>query len=63
MDTAVVVDAMNHDNAIHIGDRRDAADYVLDRILPDDIVLTLGAGDGNAVGEWVLQGLEKKTSK
>jgi UDP-N-acetylmuramate--alanine ligase len=63
MDTAVVVKAMKHPNAIHIGKRRDAADYVLDRILPGDVVLTLGAGDGDMVGKWILQGLEKKASK
>jgi UDP-N-acetylmuramate--alanine ligase len=60
MDTAVVVKAMKHPKAIHIGDRRDAADYVLDRVYPDDVILTLGAGDGNKVGEWILEGLEKK---
>ena len=63
MDTAVVVKAMNHPNAMHIGDRRDAANYVLDRILPGDVVLTLGAGDGNMVGTWILEGLEKKTGR
>ncbi len=61
LDSGKVVEAMNHPKAVHVGDRRDAANYVLDRIFPDDVVLTLGAGDGNKVGEWILEGLAKKT--
>ena len=60
MNTAVVVKAMNHPNAIHIPQREDAAAYILDRVLPDDVILTLGAGDGHAVGEWILQGLKQR---
>ena len=60
MDTAVVVSAMNHPHAVHIPRREDAAAYVLDRIRPDDVVLTLGAGDGNEIGQWILDGLKNK---
>lgn len=60
MDTAVVLQAMNHPHAEHIPDRRAAADYLLDRVRPDDVVLTLGAGDGDVVGKWVLEGLQKR---
>jgi UDP-N-acetylmuramate--alanine ligase len=60
MDTAVVVEAMNHPDAIHIPDRRAAADYLLDRVRPDDVIITLGAGDGDQVGQWVLAGLRKR---
>lgn len=55
--TAAVVERMGHANAIHIPNRRDAADYLLERLHPDDVVLTLGAGDGDAIGQWVLEGL------
>ncbi len=58
VDTAVIVQAMNHPNAIHIPDRRAAADYILERVRPGDVILTLGAGDGNEVGKWVLEGVE-----
>ena len=60
MDTSVIINAMDHPHAIHIPDRRAAADYLLDRVRPDDVILTLGAGDGNMVGQWVLEGLSKR---
>lgn len=60
MNTSVIVSAMNHPHAIHIPDRRAAADYLLDRVRPDDVILTLGAGDGDMVGQWVLEGLSKR---
>ncbi len=60
INTAVVVNAMNHPNAVHIATKQSAATYLLDRIIPDDVVLTLGAGDGNLVGQWVLKGLQER---
>jgi UDP-N-acetylmuramate--alanine ligase len=54
------VAAMTHANAIHVGDRRAAADYITERILPDDVVLTLGAGDGNMVGVWIAADLKNR---
>jgi UDP-N-acetylmuramate--alanine ligase len=60
METAVVLAVMDHPNAIHIPGRHEAADYLLDRIHPGDVILTLGAGDGNMVGKWVLEELEKR---
>lgn len=58
INTAVVVERMGHSGAVYIPDRRTAAEYLLERLRPDDIVLTLGAGDGDAVGRWVLEGLQ-----
>lgn len=60
MDTAVVLDVMEHPNAVHIASNREAADYLLDRVRPDDVILTLGAGDGDVIGKWVLEGLQKR---
>jgi UDP-N-acetylmuramate--alanine ligase len=60
MGTAVVIEAMNHPQAIHIPCREDAAAYLLDRVRPDDVILLFSAGDGNAVGQWVLEGLRKR---
>ena len=60
MDAAVVVQAINNPKAIHIPCREDAAAYLLDRVRPGDVILMLSAGDGNVVGEWVLEGLRKR---
>ncbi|WP_374687813.1 UDP-N-acetylmuramate--L-alanine ligase [Promineifilum sp.] len=60
VNTAGVVSRMRHPQAIHIPDRRDAADYLLERVNPGDVIVTLGAGDGDAVGRWVLEGLERQ---
>ena len=56
--TAAVIERMGHPGAVHIPDRRHAADYLLERLRPDDVVVTLGAGDGDVIGRWVLEGLE-----
>lgn len=60
MNTAVVVQAMAHADAVHTPSHKEAADYILDRVRPGDLVLTLGAGDGNLVGQWVLAGLRQR---
>ncbi len=60
MDTAVIMKAMQHSHAVHIPRREDAAAYILDRVLPDDVILTLGAGDGHEVGAWILDGLRQR---
>lgn len=58
INTAAVVERMGHAGAIHIPDRRTAVEYLRERLRPDDVVLTLGAGDGDAVGRWVLEDLQ-----
>lgn len=63
MDTAVVVKAMQHPHVVHVPRREDAAAYILDRVLPGDVILTLGAGDGHEVGMWILDSLRQRTGK
>lgn len=58
MDAATVVAQMNHPSVVHVGERETAVSYLLERIRPDDVVLTLGAGDGNMVGQWLMEKLE-----
>ncbi len=58
--TSDVLAMMDHSHAVHIPERRAAADYLLDRLQPDDVVITLGAGDGDMVGRWVLEGLQQR---
>lgn len=58
--TADVVGRISQPPAIHIPDRRAAADYLLERVSPGDVILTLGAGDGDMVGRWLLEELERR---
>jgi UDP-N-acetylmuramate--alanine ligase len=58
--TATVLAKTSHAAAIHIPKREDAAVYILDRVRPGDVILTLGAGDGDMVGQWVLAGLKER---
>lgn len=58
--TAQVIEMMDHPYAHYIGRIEDAADYILDRVLPDDVILTLGAGDGNKVGELIVADLQRR---
>ncbi|MCA9966906.1 MAG: hypothetical protein KC423_21805, partial [Anaerolineales bacterium] len=57
MDTAQVVAKMRHPHAVHIGEKETAVSYLLEHIQPGDVVITLGAGDGNLVGVWLLEKL------
>lgn len=57
VDTATVVAQMAHPSAVHIPQRETAVVYLLDRVQAGDVVLTLGAGDGNMVGQWLLEKL------
>jgi UDP-N-acetylmuramate--alanine ligase len=60
IDTESVLQEMEHPNANYVGDINEAAVYILDRVKPGDVVLTLTAGDGNKVGEAVLIGIRER---
>ncbi|MGB1250356.1 MAG: UDP-N-acetylmuramate--L-alanine ligase [Candidatus Promineifilaceae bacterium] len=62
MSSALLVNAMVHPYAKHINTIEAAATYILDRISPDDVVITLSAGDGNRVGTLVLDGLRERSA-
>lgn len=60
VNTATVLDLMRHADARHISDQDAAVAHLLERIHPDDVVLTLSAGDGNRVGQDLLSALARR---
>ena len=56
-DVAAQVARSGHSDVEYVEALDRAAAAVLERVGPDDVVLTLGAGDGYLVGEWVLNRL------
>jgi UDP-N-acetylmuramate--alanine ligase len=55
--SAMLVHAMTHPDARCIADLDDIVAYLLPRLMPGDVLITLGAGDGYKVGVGVLTGL------
>jgi UDP-N-acetylmuramate--alanine ligase len=60
MHSRLLLEAVHHPSAQYIGAIEDAAAYLLAHVAPDDIVVTLSAGDGNQVGQLVLAGLQAR---
>jgi len=53
--SADVVKAMRHDDARCAGSLDEALVWLGTEVRPGDVVLTMGAGDGDRVGEWLLK--------
>jgi UDP-N-acetylmuramate--alanine ligase len=60
LDGQAVLRAIKHPDAHLAGSIEDATSYIMDRVRPSDVVLTLTAGDGNLVGQWLLERLQKR---
>jgi UDP-N-acetylmuramate--alanine ligase len=52
-----LVNQMTHPDVRYIGPLSDAVEYLLERLAPPAALITLGAGDGDLVGEQVLEKL------
>ena len=63
IDTPAVLKSVKTPRADYLAGIEDAAFFILDRIRPGDVVLTLTAGDGNRVGEIILAELHHRLSK
>jgi UDP-N-acetylmuramate--alanine ligase len=61
IDTPAVLRAMSHPDAHYLPTVDEAAGYILDRVRPGDVIITLTAGDGNRVGRAVLDDLAART--
>jgi len=57
-----VVRRMDHPDARYVETLAGAATFLLDRVQAGEVVITMGAGDGYLIGEWLLQGLESRGS-
>jgi len=55
-----VVQKMDHPDAHYVETLQNAAAFLLERVQAGDVVITMGAGDGYKIGEWLLQGLERR---
>jgi UDP-N-acetylmuramate--alanine ligase len=62
IDTPAVLKSIKSPRADYLAGIEDAAVFILDRIRPGDVVLTLTAGDGNRVGEIILTELQRRLS-
>jgi UDP-N-acetylmuramate--alanine ligase len=60
MHSRLLLEAVHHPAAQYIGSIEDASVFLLGQMAPDDIVITLSAGDGNRVGQLVLAGLQAR---
>ena len=56
-----LVAASAHHAIRYIGARRDVAAYLGEHAAPGDVVITLGAGDGYKIGEWLLEMLKARS--
>jgi UDP-N-acetylmuramate--alanine ligase len=57
MHSMVLLEHMDHPGAQYVGSIEAAAAYLLENVGPEDIVITMSAGDGNRVGQLLLDGL------
>jgi UDP-N-acetylmuramate--alanine ligase len=60
MHSRLLLDAIHHPGARYIGSIEDAASYLLAHAEAEDIVVTMSAGDGNRVGQLVLDGMRQR---
>jgi UDP-N-acetylmuramate--alanine ligase len=58
-----IVRRMSHPDARYIPSLTDAASFLCEQLRPGDVLLTLGAGDGNTVGQEVLEFLREAKSE
>jgi len=55
-----LLEVIRHDAVHYVGEVEHAADYLLARVEPDDVVITMSAGDGNLVGALLLAVLRER---
>jgi UDP-N-acetylmuramate--alanine ligase len=59
MHSRQLVERMEHPGVAYVPDIEGAAARLLESVEPDDVVITMSAGDGNQVGRLLLEGLQR----
>ncbi|MCB0034664.1 MAG: UDP-N-acetylmuramate--L-alanine ligase [Anaerolineales bacterium] len=60
---AAILKQIKHQQIQHIGDLTAAVAYLLDHCQPNDVILTLNAGDARMIGDWLLDGLRERAAE
>ncbi len=60
VDTVQVVNEITDTRVDYVSDIEEATAFLLERVAPGDVVITLSAGDGNLVGERLLRQLVRR---
>jgi UDP-N-acetylmuramate--alanine ligase len=53
---------LEHPHALYLGSIENAVRHLLAEVAPEDVVITMGAGDGNLVGQWLLAELRERAT-
>lgn len=60
LDAPSVAAQIKHGRVHYGGALAQATSYLLDQLQPDDVVITLNAGDARVMGDWILDGLRER---
>lgn len=63
MHSRVLAESVDHPDATYVGTIEETAAHLLERVAPDDVVITMSAGDGNQVGQLLLAGLREREER
>ena len=55
-----LLEVMEHEGAQYVGTIEAAVETLMANVEPDDVVITMSAGDGNLVGTLLLAGLRQR---
>ena len=60
MHSRLLLERMDHPGAHYVGSIAATTQYLLEHVEPEDVVITLSAGDGNQVGQLLLAALRER---
>lgn len=63
LDTPKILSQIKHPSARYVGPFAATTSYLLEHLQPQDVVVTLNAGDARIIGDWVLDGLRVRTAE